>query len=97
MKPKPSVADMQEEKTPRSQRASKPSMEAPTENSGGSASGNAERTAKAASRVVEDSERNRMIETAAYYRAEKRGFGSGHELDDWLEAEQEIQQQLRRH
>jgi hypothetical protein len=27
------------------------------------------------------------IEQAAYYRAEKRGFEPGHELDDWLCAE----------
>lgn len=31
-----------------------------------------------------------MIEEAAYYRAEKRGFQPGNELDDWLEAEKEI-------
>ena len=31
-----------------------------------------------------------MVATAAYYRAEKRGFEPGHELDDWYEAEREI-------
>ena len=31
-----------------------------------------------------------QIETAAYYRAEKRGFEPGHELEDWLCAEAEI-------
>ncbi len=31
-----------------------------------------------------------MIETAAYFRAEKRGFEPGHELDDWLAAETDI-------
>jgi hypothetical protein len=36
-----------------------------------------------------------MVATAAYYRAEKRGFESGHEMDDWLEAEQEISKQRR--
>lgn len=30
------------------------------------------------------------VATAAYYRAEKRGFTPGQELDDWLEAEREI-------
>lgn len=30
------------------------------------------------------------VATAAYYRAEKRGFSPGGELDDWLEAEREI-------
>jgi hypothetical protein len=30
------------------------------------------------------------IATAAYYRAEARGFVPGQELDDWLEAEAEF-------
>ena len=30
------------------------------------------------------------VATAAYFRAEQRGFVSGRELDDWLEAEEEI-------
>ena len=30
------------------------------------------------------------IAVAAYYRAERRGFAPGFELQDWLEAEQEI-------
>jgi len=36
-----------------------------------------------------------MVAVNAYYRAEKRGFGPGHEMDDWLEAEQEIIKQYR--
>lgn len=32
----------------------------------------------------------RMIAEAAYYRAEKRGFAAGFELEDWLAAEREI-------
>lgn len=35
-------------------------------------------------------ERKRMIAEAAYYRAERRGFATGGELDDWIEAETEI-------
>jgi len=31
-----------------------------------------------------------MIEEAAYYLAEKRGFAPGHELEDWLQAEAQI-------
>ena len=31
-----------------------------------------------------------MIEIAAYYRAEQRGFQGGNPLDDWLAAEAEI-------
>ncbi len=36
--------------------------------------------------------RNRRIAEAAYYRAEARGFVDGYELEDWLEAEAEIDQ-----
>ena len=32
----------------------------------------------------------KMVAVNAYYRAQKRGFEPGHEMDDWLEAEQEI-------
>jgi hypothetical protein len=33
-----------------------------------------------------------MTAEAAYYLAERRGFEPGHELEDWLAAEAEIQQ-----
>ena len=35
-------------------------------------------------------DRHRRIELAAYFRAEKRGFAPGRELDDWLAAEEEV-------
>ena len=35
-------------------------------------------------------ERWKMIAGAAYHKAEKRGFAPGHELNDWAEAEKEI-------
>lgn len=31
-----------------------------------------------------------MVAEAAYYRAQRRGFAPGHELEDWLQAETEI-------
>ncbi|MCK6488177.1 MAG: DUF2934 domain-containing protein [Planctomycetes bacterium] len=31
-----------------------------------------------------------MVAEAAYYRAEKRGFAPGNDLQDWVEAESEI-------
>lgn len=34
--------------------------------------------------------REELIRTAAYFRAERRGFAPGGELADWLEAEREI-------
>jgi hypothetical protein len=36
------------------------------------------------------SSREALIATAAYYRAEKRGFLPGHEQEDWLAAERDI-------
>lgn len=38
----------------------------------------------------DESMHQRMIAEAAYYRAERRGFTPGHELEDWLVAEMEI-------
>lgn len=35
-------------------------------------------------------ERRSMIAHAAYFRAERRGFEPGHELEDWLAAELEV-------
>ena len=40
-------------------------------------------------------ERRHMIETAAYYRAEQRGFFDGDPVKDWLEAEKEIETSCR--
>jgi hypothetical protein len=31
-----------------------------------------------------------MIAEAAYFKAEKRGFGPDHEMADWLEAEHDL-------
>lgn len=35
-------------------------------------------------------DRESMIRTAAYFRAQQRNFASGHALEDWLAAEAEI-------
>ena len=35
-----------------------------------------------------------MIAEAAYYRAEQRGFAPGCEIDDWLQAESDIERTL---
>ena len=37
-----------------------------------------------------DPARRARIAIAAYYRAERRGFAPGHEVEDWLEAEREV-------
>jgi hypothetical protein len=54
----------------------------------------ASQTAK--DRAVDPETRELMIAEAAYYCAEKRGFAPGHELEDWLEAEAQIEVVLRR-
>ena len=43
---------------------------------------------------IDPYERYKWIAQAAYFRAEKRGFAPGGEMQDWLEAEAEIQQLL---
>lgn len=40
-------------------------------------------------------QRECRIREAAYLRAERRGFVPGHEVDDWLDAEQEIDRASR--
>lgn len=40
-------------------------------------------------------EREQMIATAAYFRAAQRGFTPGNEVQDWLQAEAEVDRRLR--
>ena len=44
--------------------------------------------------VMTESERRSLIETAAYLRAQQRQFAPGHELEDWLAAEAEVNDRL---
>jgi Protein of unknown function (DUF2934) len=39
-------------------------------------------------------DRGVSIAKAAYFNAERRGFAPGHELEDWLTAENEVDQRL---
>jgi hypothetical protein len=41
-------------------------------------------------RFVEPERRASLIAEAAFFRAEKRGFSPGHEMEDWLAAESEV-------
>lgn len=43
---------------------------------------------------IDAEQRRAMIAQAAYFRAEKRGFAPGAELQDWLAAEAEIDRQF---
>lgn len=40
--------------------------------------------------LIDQDLRRSMIAQAAYYRAERRGFAPGHEAEDWLAAEGEV-------
>ena len=43
-----------------------------------------------AARVDDVDVHQSMIAEAAYYKAESRGFAPGYEMEDWLEAENDI-------
>ena len=49
---------------------------------------------KPKSKKADEQERLRMIAEAAYLRSEARGFQSGHEDEDWLAAEAEVDSHL---
>ena len=46
--------------------------------------------AAAAPQPIKPEAREQDIAVSAYYRAEARGFAAGRELEDWLQAEQEV-------
>jgi hypothetical protein len=43
---------------------------------------------------VDPEKRDWLIAEAAYFRAERRGFAPGHETEDWLAAEAEVDARL---
>jgi hypothetical protein len=47
-----------------------------------------------ATRFVDPEQRAALIAEAAFFRAEKRGFAPGHEVEDWLAAEAEVDTKL---
>ena len=48
------------------------------------------RYSRMAQLMLERDVRHEMIARAAYFRAERRGFKPGHEMEDWLAAETEV-------
>jgi hypothetical protein len=44
---------------------------------------------------VSEEERRALIARAAYFRAERRNFAPGQELEDWVAAEAEVDHHLR--
>lgn len=59
-----------------------------------SARSSADASGSAGQSALNGEDRHNMIATAAYYRAERRGFDSGGETEDWLAAEAEIDSML---
>jgi hypothetical protein len=43
---------------------------------------------------ISPDELRKLISEAAYYRAKQRGFAPGYELEDWIQAEQEVMRRL---
>jgi hypothetical protein len=43
---------------------------------------------------LSDEERRNMIARAAYFRAEKRQFAPGYEVEDWIAAEADVDREL---
>jgi hypothetical protein len=66
----------------------------PTPAKGGAVEASVTPTAVARSQSIEPEQRLAMICDAAYFLSERRGFGPGHELDDWLAAEGQIDRLL---
>ena len=54
--------------------------------------GGSRKTGRSVPVHIDPGELYNLIAVAAYYRAEKRGFAPGGELQDWIEAEAEIEQ-----
>jgi hypothetical protein len=52
------------------------------------------RSVAASTPFVDPARRSALIAEAAYFRAEKRGFSPGHEAEDWLAAEADIDARL---
>ena len=44
--------------------------------------------------VVAPEQRRQLVQVAAYFIAERRGFESGREIEDWFEAEAEVERML---
>jgi len=51
--------------------------------------------AKKTNGALSSAERRNYVEVAAYYIAQRRGFGGGSELEDWIQAELEVDRLLK--
>lgn len=75
--------------------ASRPARKAPAQATQGNGDATGAQSPVIEGGVVTPEQRYRMICDAAYFRAERRGFVGGSALQDWLEAEAEIDALLR--
>lgn len=64
-------------------------------NSTGDKKGRVSKTKLVSTGITPD-ERSRMIAEAAYYRAEQRGFTPYDQMQDWLDAESDVDSILRK-
>jgi len=76
------------------ERAAETATSAPPRSTRKRASASKPQTATASGSTVSADVRRGMIAEAAYLRAERRGFVPGHEDEDWLAAEKEVDAQL---
>lgn len=60
----------------------------------GTAARGTQRKAAEKSVCASTEDRQCMIAEAAYYRAHARGFAPGYELEDWLQAEAEVNRKI---
>ena len=91
------TATTRKSKTAKTSPKAKAATAAPSAKAAASGKTTRSSTAKTQKAVMKGSitteQRNRMIETAAYFIAESRGFCSN-PVDDWLTAENQIDKQL---
>lgn len=55
-----------------------------------------QRKGKTTHKAQPPAEKHQLIAETAYMLAQKRGFEIGHELEDWLQAEAQVEAQLTR-
>jgi hypothetical protein len=52
-------------------------------------------SATTASMIIDPEVRRQLVAAEAYFRAERRGFAAGNELEDWVAAERAVDSRLR--
>jgi hypothetical protein len=75
---------------PRTATAAKPAAKTAPTKTAPTKAAPAKTPAKPAPTALSAAQWEHMVRTAAYFRAERRGFAPGNEWDDWLAAEAEV-------